>query len=351
MTPYRIALLGLGTVGRAVAELLTADDAFLTARSGGRRLELTAIAVRNPERLAGLDLPPGAIVASDPAALVQNTDLDALVELMGGVAPAGDLVRAALARGTAVVTANKALLAESGAELESLSRKAGAPLRFEAAVAGGTPVLTLLSEDLVAMRVERIRGVINGTTNWILDVMEHEGMSAGEALAAAQAAGYTEADPALDTEGHDAAHKLVILGRLAFGRWIRSEDVRRTSDEPPGAGGAGIARVSAGEVRTAARRGRRIRLVAEIASVDGRIAASVLPRSLVRGDPLAGAQGVTNVLEIDGPPLGRVVIGGPGAGGPATAAAVLADLVRLARGAGSTWAGLPAATEASGNRP
>lgn len=343
MEPYRIALLGLGAVGRAVAERLLADAELLAARAGGRPLELIAVAARTPTRLQGLDLPAGAVVASDPASVVENIDVDAVVELMGGLEPAGDLVRTTLERGGAVVTANKALLAAMGPTLEALARTSGAALRFEAAVAGGTPVLAVLANDLVAMRVERVRGVINGTTNWILDVMEHEGMSAAEALAAAQAAGYTEADPTLDTEGHDAAQKLVILGRLAFGRWIRPEEVARVATEPPGAGGAGISNVTAKEVRSAAMHGQRIRLVAEVAAADGRIDASVLPRLLPSDDPLARAVGVTNVLEIQGPPLGRIAVSGPGAGGPATAAAVLADLVRLARGAGSTWAGLPPA--------
>jgi len=346
MTPYRIALLGLGTVGRAVAErLIDADD--LIDPAGGRPLELMAVALRNPRRLEGLELPAGTVVAADPASLVDNADVDAVVELMGGLEPAGSLIRAALERGKAVVTANKALLADAGSELEALARRTEAPLRFEAAVAGGTPVLSVLAEGLVGMRIERIRGVVNGTSNWILDVMEHEGMSATEALAAAQAAGYAEADPTLDMAGHDPAQKLVILGRMAFGRWIRPESVERTAAEPPGAGGAGISRVTAAEVLSAADHGQRIRLVAEIASRDGGIEASVLPRLLSHDDPLAEARGITNVVELEGPPFGRVVISGPGAGGPATAAGVVADLVRLARGAGSTWAGLPPATGAA----
>lgn len=346
MTPFRIALLGLGTVGRAVAERLVADLEQLASRAAGRRLELTAVAVRDPARLEGLDLPAETVVAADPASLVGRQDIDCVVELMGGLEPAGALVRDALTAGKAVVTANKALLADRGADLEALARRTGSPLRFEAAVGGGTPILALLAEDLVGMRIERIRGVVNGTTNWILDAMERDGMSAAEALAAAQAAGFAEADPALDTEGHDAAHKLIVLGRLAFGRWIRPAAVRRSATEPPGTGGAGIAGVTGDEVRSAAAQGRRIRLVADISHRDGRIEASVLPGLLALDDPLAGARGVTNVVEIEGSPLGRIVVVGPGAGGPATAAAVLADLVRLARGGGSTWAGLPPADQA-----
>jgi homoserine dehydrogenase len=339
MTTFRVLLLGLGTVGRPVAERLVADADELAARSGGRRLELVGVSFRDPTRLAGLALPPGAMVAADPRSLIRARDVDCVVELMGGLEPAGTVVRDALGAGMAVVTANKHLLAEAGGDLETLARERGARLRFEAAVGGGTPVLAVIADDLSAMRIERVRGVINGTTNWILDVMEHEGMTAEEALGAAQAAGYTEADPTLDTEGHDAAHKLVILCRLAFGRWIHPSNVVRTSTEAPGAGGAGISRVSAAEVRAAADRGQRIRLVAEATRQEDRISASVLARSLESDDPLAAAPGVTNVVELEGPPLGRVVLSGPGAGGPATAAAVLADLVRLARGDGSTWGG------------
>jgi homoserine dehydrogenase len=266
---------------------------------------------------------------------------------MGGLEPAGEVVDSCLRRGVPVVTANKHLLAERGAELEQRSRSTGAALRFEAAVGGGTPVVGLLATDLAALRIERVRGVVNGTTNWILDAMEQRGLTAGEALEAAQSAGYAEADPALDVDGHDAAHKLVILARLAFGRWLRPAAIVRMAHQPPGAGRPGIAGVTSDEVCTAARRGERIRLVAE-AAMDpslpgGLIEASVLPRSLPLEDPLAGAHGVGNVIELYGQPLGRMTVSGPGAGGPATAAAVLGDLIALALGAGSSWAGLPSA--------
>jgi homoserine dehydrogenase len=347
MTPYRVAVLGLGTVGREVTRLLIERSAELGQRAGGRALELVGVSVRDPRRLEGLQLPAGAVVVADPASLVDNDHVDVVVEVMGGVDPAADLVTAALENGKAVVTANKALLARHGAALERLSRDKEAPLRFEASVMGPTPVLSVLAEDLVAMQVERIRGVVNGTTNWILDAVEHEGMTADEALAKAQSFGYTEADPTLDTEGHDAAQKLVVLARLAFGRWIDESSVQRTATEPPGKGGAGISRVTAEEVEAAADRDERIRLVGTLARHDdGTIEAMVVPRALAVDDPLAQARGITNVIEIEGRPQGRVVITGPGAGGPATAAGVVADLVRLARGSGSTWAGLPPAQDA-----
>jgi homoserine dehydrogenase len=200
MTPYRVALLGLGTVGREVARLLTERAPEIGDRAGGRRLELVGVSVRDSRRLVGMQLPAGTIATTDPHALTDNEDVDVLVEVMGGVDAAGELVTAALENGKPVVTANKALLARHGAALERLSREKVAPLRFEASVMGPTPVLSVLAEDLVAMEVTRIRGVVNGTTNWILDAIEHEGMSADEALAKAQSFGYTEADPSLDTE-------------------------------------------------------------------------------------------------------------------------------------------------------
>jgi homoserine dehydrogenase len=340
--PLRIALLGAGSVGRAVAERLLTDGEWLADRADGRRLELSAVATRTPARLAGLKVPQGVAIESDPVALVANRPFDVVVELLGGLEPAGEVLRTALDAGTAVVTANKMLLAESGEALEAQARRSRAALRFEAAVAGGTPLLSVIAEDLVAVRIERIRGVINGTTNWILDSMETSGLDLAEAVAAARAAGYAEADPSLDIEGIDAAHKLVILGRLAFGLWIPVAAVRRVATEPPGAGGPGIAGVTRADIEAARAQGQHVRLVAEVRRRGADIEAEVVPRQLLPDDPLAAARGVTNIVAIEGQPVGSVTISGPGAGGPATAAAVIADLVRIARGAGSTWAGLPA---------
>jgi homoserine dehydrogenase len=223
--------------------------------------------------------------------------------------------------------------------LEAAARASGGRLRFEAAVSGGTPVLRVCASDLAAVRIERLRGVVNGTTNWILDAMEHDGLDAGAALAAAQAAGYAEADPSFDLDGVDAADKLVILARLAFGTWLSPDDVARVADDGPGAGRPGIRGIDATAVREAAARGRRIRLVAKATRTTNGIEASVLPRELERADPLASARGVGNVVVFEGEPLGSVMVAGPGAGGSATATAVIADLLALARGEGSTWVG------------
>jgi homoserine dehydrogenase len=345
--PLRIALLGVGTVGRAVAEALVADGKRLAARAG-RPLELSTIGARSSARLAGLALPSSVVVTSDVAAAASDPGADVVVELLGGLDPAGPIVLEALERGRSVVTANKHLLAARGPELEAAAVAGRATIRFEAAVGGGTPVLRLLADDLVGMRIERVRGVVNGTTNWILDRMALDGLDAAAALAAAQAAGYAEADPGFDLEGIDAADKLVILARLAFGTWIRPTDVERLAADGPGAGSPGIAGVTRADIDAAAGRGRRIRLVAEARRTPAGVSASVLAREVEPGDPVAAASGVGNVVVFEGPPHGAVSVAGPGAGGPATAAAVIADLVALARGAGSTWAASPLALEPAG---
>src|SRR4051794_11497185 len=348
--PLRIGLLGLGTVGRATAEALLAATRRPSERTG-RPLALAAVAVRSPERLYGLELPSDVEITTDPGALVGRRDLDVIVELMGGLEPAGHLVRQALASGQAVVTANKHLLAAQGPALEALARDEGIALRYEAAVGGGTPILRLCAEDLSAMRIERVRGIVNGTTNWILDRMELDELSAEDALAAAQAAGYAEADPAFDLEGVDAADKIVVLARLAFGAWLAPSEVVRTAETGPGAGRPGIAGVTLADVRAAARAGRRIRLVAEAVAGANGIEASVTPQGPELEDPLAAARGVENVFVLSGEPHGRVVVSGPGAGGAVTAAAVMADLVALANGAGSTSGSLPPAAAVSPSEP
>ncbi|HJW22121.1 MAG TPA: homoserine dehydrogenase [Candidatus Limnocylindrales bacterium] len=340
--PFRVALLGVGTVGRATADSLVRDAGRL-AEAAGRPIELAVIAARTPARLQGLALPAGTQVLADPHAAVEVPGLDAVVELMGGDSPAGEIVEAALRAGRSVVTANKHLLAARGQALETTARQAGARLRFEAAVGGGTPVLRVCASDLAAVRIECVRGVINGTTNWILDAMERDHLGAGAALAAAQVAGYAETDPSFDVDGIDAADKLVILVRLAFGTWISPAAVARIAVDGPGAGRPGIRGVEATDVAAAEARGHRIRVIAEARRTAAGIVASVVPREIDPDDPLARAHGIGNVVVFEGEPAGTVMVAGPGAGGPATAAAVLADVAALARGEGSTWAGSAAA--------
>jgi homoserine dehydrogenase len=265
--------------------------------------------------------------------VVGRDDVDVVVELIGGTSAAGELLEAALSAGKAVVTANKALLAERGPAIERLARSTGAALRFEAAVAAGTPVLAPLARDLASNRLERVRGIVNGTTNFILSAMAAHGRAYSDVLADAQRRGYAEADPSADVDGHDPTHKLVLLARLAFGRWYPPGDVRRV----------GITGVDSSVVSAATHAGWAIKLVVH---ADAGGTAWVEPCAVSRRSLLGSTDGVTNVVEVAGWPVGRVVFQGPGAGGDATSSAVLADLLALARGEGSTWASLPEAVAA-----
>jgi homoserine dehydrogenase len=272
-----------------------------------------------------------------------------VVELMGGDEPARTLVAAALGAGKAVVTANKHVVAHHGPELERVARRCDSTLRFEAAVGGGIPVLGPLALDLAADRIARVRGIVNGTTNYMLTAMAREGRAYAEVLADAQARGYAEADPTADVEGLDAVNKLVILARLAFGQWIDPEAVaNRPGTTSGGPGAPGITGVSAEDVAQLAAEGRTIRLIATArVAEDGALEASVVPTAVPSGSPFGRCDGVLNRVEIDASPVGRVAFEGPGAGGAATSSAVLGDLVAIARGVGSTWAGLASATSRS----
>jgi homoserine dehydrogenase len=220
-------------------------------------------------------------------------------------------------------------------------------LRFEASVGGGIPILGPLATDLAANQITAVRGIVNGTTNYILSTMADEGRDYDDVLAAARTAGYAEADPSGDVEGHDAVNKLTILARLAFGTWLDPAEVRTVPADGPGAGRAGITGVGPSDIAAAAASGRVIKLIASaVQSADGRITASVLATEVPSDSPLGRTAGVLNRIEIDGEPVGTVAFSGPGAGGAATSSAVLGDLIAVARDLGSTWAGLPPATAA-----
>jgi len=338
----RVALLGAGTVGSAVIRGFL-EHADRLAVAGGPRLELAGVATLDPDRARALGVPED-LITDAPAHLVAARDVDIVVELMGGLDPARTLVRAALEDGKPVVTANKALLAAHGPELEAIARRSGSALRFEASVGGGIPVLGPLGGDLAANRVTEVRGIVNGTTNFILTAMAEEGRAYGDVLADAQAAGYAEADPTADVEGGDAASKVVILARLAFGGWLAPQAVVRSAPRLRGPGALGITGVTARDVAGAAEHGLVLRLVAMARpGPDGTIAASVVLTAVPVDSPLGRTRGVLNRIEVDGWPIGSVAFAGPGAGGDATSSAVLGDLVSVARGAGSTWAALPEA--------
>jgi homoserine dehydrogenase len=342
--PVRVAVLGAGTVGGEVIRGLRELGDRLAPFDGGR-LELAAIAVRDiaAARERGL---PADLLTDAPAHLVASPETDVIVELMGGDEPAHTLIGAALAAGKPVVTANKHVIAHHGPELEAIARRQGVAFRFEAAVAGGIPVLSPLASDLAANRIRRVRGIVNGTTNYILSAMAQEGRPYDDVLADAQELGYAEADPSGDVEGHDAVNKLVILARLAFGRWLEPGSIVVAPPRARGEGRPGITGVTDQEVEGAEALGLTIKLLATatVAADGGPIQASVIPTAVPGESPFGWTDGVTNRIEIDAEPLGRVRLAGPGAGGGATSSAVLGDLLAVARGLSSTWAGLPPAT-------
>jgi len=340
-TPLRVGLLGAGTVGREVARALLARGAELTAADGSP-LELAGIAVRDVERARAAGL-PGDLLTDAPAHLVASADTDVIVELMGGDEPARTLIAVALGAGKGVVTANKHVLAHHGEELEAVARRAGAALRFEASVGGGIPVLGPLATELAGNRISAVRGIVNGTTNYILTAMTDAGRDYGDVLAEAQAAGYAEADPSGDVEGHDAVNKVVILARLAFGVWLAPADVTTIGTDGPGAGSPGITGVGSADIAAAAAAGLVVKLIAEARRDDEAIVAAVLPTAVPAESAFGRTAGVLNRIEIEADPVGTVAFSGPGAGGPATSSAVLGDLIAIARGLGSTWAGLPPA--------
>jgi len=345
--PIRVAILGAGTVGAEVARGFLRSPDRRIGPAGGRMLELVAIAELNVQGAVDRGM-PREILVSDAAATVRSDDVDVVVELLGGDEPARTLIAAALTAGKPVVTANKHVLAHHGMELEAVARSKGTALRYEASVCGGTPVLDTIARGLAANRIRRVRGIVNGSTNFILTEMMQAHRSYEEVLAAAQAQGYAERDPSADVEGRDAANKLAVLTRLCFGAWPEIGSIVACPPSLRGDGKPGITGVSASDIAGAVGLGLAIRLVAT-ASTPGTaepyfgLAGSVMTSAVPVGAPLGRTDGVMNRLEVDADPVGRISMEGPGAGGPATSSAVLADLLEIARSGLSTWADLPPA--------
>jgi len=329
--PLRVGLAGLGTVGAGVARLL-ADNADLIALRAGRPLVVTAVSARNRGRDRGVDL-SAAAWEDDPVALAARPDVDVVVEVMGGSdGPALATARAALTGGRHLVTANKALLAWHGAPLAQAAEAAGVALRFEAAVAGGIPVVKALVEGLAANRIARAYGVLNGTCNYILTEMAKTRRDYAAVLAEAQAKGYAEADPAFDVGGVDAAHKLALIASAAFGV---ATDFEGVSVE-------GIARIALPDIAHAASLGYAVKLLGVARRVGDGVERAVRP-CLVRADSAIGQlDGVTNAVVIEGDAVGQTVHEGPGAGAGPTASAIVADLIDVARGARGPAFGVPA---------
>ncbi len=320
----RIAILGCGNVGASLVELLLdpAGAADL-ARRAGARLEVVGVAVADASK-ARPSAPhlPVALLTEDAAGLVARDDLDLVVELMGGLEPAGSLVASVLTRGVPVVTGNKALLADRGLELGVLAQTHGTDLGFEAAVGGVVPVIRTLRESFAGESITRVMGIVNGTTNFILSTMADQGSSYDDVLAEAQALGYAEADPTADVEGYDAAAKAAILARLAFGCPVPIESVYRE----------GITGVRGVDVSFARHLGFAVKLLAIAEQVgDGEISARVHPTMVPLDHPLASVGGAFNAVFIEGRASGPVMLYGQGAGGLPTASAVLGDVIDAAR--------------------
>ena len=325
LTPLRVALLGCGVVGSEVARLLIGQEADLRARVG-RPLELVGIAVRQPDRdRAGID---SQLLTTDAEALVTREDVDLVIEVIGGIEPARSLILAAMRHGASVVTANKELLAADGAALFEAAEQAGADLYFEAAVAGAIPIIRPLRESLVGDEITSVIGIVNGTTNYILDRMDTGGISFAEALREAQQFGYAEADPTADVEGFDAAAKAAILASLAFHTRVTGADVYRE----------GITGVTSTDIASAHDIGCVVKLLAicqlspPVASPAERtVSVRVHPAMIPRSHPLAAVGDAYNAVFVESMSAGRLMFYGPGAGGSPTASAVLGDLVTVAR--------------------
>ncbi|WP_062132098.1 homoserine dehydrogenase [Demequina aestuarii] len=315
--PVKIAVLGCGTVGTQVVRLLLEQAGDLAARVGAP-VELAGIYVRDTSTPREPAVPVDALT-SDAEALVDSSDV--VVEVMGGIEPARTLILRALERGSAVVTANKALLAQGGAELYEAADAAGADLYYEAAVAGAIPIVRPVRESLAGDRVTRILGVVNGTTNYVLDEMTSKGLDYDDVVAEAQRLGYAEADPTADVGGHDAAAKAAILASLAFHQRVGIDDVYCE----------GITEVTADDIAAATETGRVIKLLAVAEQTDEGVSVRVHPTLLPREHPLAGVRGAFNAVFVEAEAAGELMFYGQGAGGVPTASAVLGDVVSVAR--------------------
>ena len=317
--PVRIALLGCGNVGGQVVRLLSEHADDLTPRVG-RPLELVGVAVRDTSRpRAGVD---AHLLTDDAAGLVARSDVDVVVELLGGIEPARSLVLSAMKNGASVVTANKALMAADGARLHAASRDNDVDLYFEAAVAGAIPLLRPLRESLVGDRVRRVMGIVNGTTNYVLDRMDTDGDELDAVIADAQRLGYAEADPSADVDGHDAAAKAAILASLAFHTRVTADQVEVE----------GIRGVSLADVRSAQAMGGVVKLLAVADRIDEtRISVWVGPTIIPRSHPLGSVHGAFNAVVVEAEAAGQLMFYGQGAGGEPTASAVLGDVVTAAR--------------------
>ncbi|MTI17332.1 homoserine dehydrogenase [Rhodobacteraceae bacterium RKSG542] len=320
-TYLRIGIAGLGTVGASLVKIIL-NKADLLEKRCGRTIELTAVCARSRNKDRGVDLTKVEWF-DDPVALATSERIDVFVELIGGEdGSAYESVMAALKAGKHVVTANKALLAKHAVELSRLAEEQGVSLNYEAAVAGGIPIVKTMRESLAGNDVERVYGIMNGTCNYILTRMEREGLSFAECLADAQRLGYAEADPTFDIEGFDTAHKLALLTSLAFGCEVDSDAIHVE----------GITSITTADIKAADELGYRIKLLGVAQRTDSGIEQRVHPTMVPKSSAIARIDGVLNAVAVDGDAVGEVILVGPGAGGDATASSVVSDIADIARG-------------------
>ena len=320
MERWAVGLVGLGTVGSGVARLLMEQQERL-ARRVGRRLELKWILVREPAKARGATFPDG-ILTTDPRSLIHDPEVKVIVETMGGTDTARAIVLEALTAGKDVVTANKALLAEHGQEIFARARQANRAVAFEASVGGGIPIVQALSVGLAANQIQSLSAIVNGTCNFILSSMARGGLDYQSALRQAQEKGYAEADPTLDVDGTDTAHKLAILAQLAFGANITTRQIPRQ----------GIDTLDPSDIRFAGELGYTVKLLALARLTEGTLELRVAPRLVRQGTPLADVQGPYNAIRVVGDTVGDTLFYGQGAGRNPTASAVVGDLIDVAVG-------------------
>ncbi|HWP24803.1 MAG TPA: homoserine dehydrogenase [Xanthobacteraceae bacterium] len=332
VSPLRVGIAGLGTVGASVVRLIEHQREVLRARAG-RAIEVVAVSARSRTKNRGIDLRTLTWVA-DPVTLAGDPGIDVFVELIGGAGnPARAAVTAALRAGKSVVTANKALLASHGYALSQLAERRGVALNFEAAVGGAIPIVKTLRETLAGNSIARIYGILNGTCNYILTRMEQEKLAFAECLKEAQRLGYAEADPTFDIEGHDTAQKLAILASLAFGTRVDQSSIYVE----------GISSISPADLEAAQELGYRVKLLGVAVRTSQGIEQRVHPTMVPKDSAIAQVMGVTNAVTVDADSIAPITLVGPGAGGMATASAVVTDIVDIARGLRTAPFGRPTA--------
>jgi homoserine dehydrogenase len=317
----RLGLAGLGTVGSSLVRLIEDHGDDLATRCGVP-ISVSAVSARDPNKDRGVDL-SGLKWFDDPVALARDPDIDVFVELIGGANGAAlDAIKAALDAGKHVVTANKALMAEHGMALARQAEDSNVSLNYEAAVAGGIPIIKTLREGLAGNKVSRVYGILNGTCNYILTRMEEEGSTFDECLSAAQELGYAEADPTFDVEGFDAAHKLALLTAIAFGTTVDADSIYVE----------GISSITSADIEAADELGFRIKLLGVACRTESGIEQRVHPTMVPKSSAIASIAGVTNAVAVEADFVGQLVLSGPGAGGDATASSVMSDIADIARG-------------------